>query len=133
MRFSPGGIKQFVRQTLGCTCRDEVFERIVQDDSHDSIADLPVSHRILIGEKLLVYLWEPDDINSLKRDLPSVVDRGRNERDTTGYNRFRLVILTHGSETLEKTAGDLFRAAAGDDRKLHIHCVEAREAEAVLR
>ena len=133
MTYSPGGIRQFIRQTLGCTCPDEVFERIEQGASHESIADIPVSQRLLIGEQLLVYLWQPDAINSLKRDLPRVVERGRYERDANGYNRFRLVILTHGSEALEKTAGELFREAAGDDKKLHIHFVDAAEAEAALR
>lgn len=133
MRFSPGGIRQFVRHTLGCSCPDDVFEHIEQGASHTSLIGTPVTYRILVGNRLLVYLWEPDDINSLTRDLPVVVERGRRERDNRGYNRFRLVILTRWPEQWGKTAEDLFRTATGDDTRLHLHLVDAGEALAALR
>jgi len=130
--YSPAGIKRFVRHTLGCTCSDEVFERIEQGVSQEGSTGLPVVYRILIGARLLVYLWTPADGNSLESGLPGVVERGRTERDTHGYNRFRLVILARAPEALEQRAGELFRTAAGNDDCLHLHCVDSAEAGDVL-
>ncbi|MCU7805924.1 MAG: hypothetical protein KZQ92_10955 [Candidatus Thiodiazotropha sp. (ex Lucinoma borealis)] len=109
-----------------------MFEKIEQDDSHASILGIPVSQRFLIGDRLLVYLWDLKDIVSLEKELANIVAIGKSERDKKGYNRFRLVILTHGSGDLKEKAGELFAIAAGDDNKLHIHVINASEVQQTL-
>ncbi len=118
-------IKSFAVDLLGCGCESEVFNRIsLSEDSFDR--GLSGGKRILIGERLLIYLlpWEeghpPDTALYLMR-------RGREERDRNGYNRFRLVLAADGPDALaEKAAAEVQSLIRGDE-KLHLHLLDRND------
>jgi len=83
-------IKTFVRQTLGCGCPEEVFQYI-DCQSNISVDDIPLMGKINIGNRLLIYIVEINDINSLKNVLSFLIGKGMKERDGSNFNRFRLV------------------------------------------
>lgn len=117
------GVKRFVRDTLGCTCPDAVFNHI---DSRRKVVlgELTLSRRIDVGHRLLVYLLESDDPDFLGTRLPDVVALGQAERDREGFNRLRVVVATGNSQPVSLVAQRAFDHAAGRDERLHLHVVD---------
>ena len=115
-------IKQFVRETLGCTCPDEVFQHI------DCRADVKASDAILldyeinVGNKLLIFVVTIDGLESLSPLISQVVWEGINKRDRENFNRFRLVLLTQRPTDVAEEAFAIFRSL-GADEKAHLHVV----------
>ena len=116
-------ITGFVRNTLGCGCPDEVFEKIEYENLSDT-GQLSNVFRINIGDTLLVYIVRitvEDDCELIVRQL---LIKGKDDRDHHGFNRFRLVLA--GNEGMKKMAGlqKLFESLANGDKKLHLHFVK---------
>ena len=120
-------VKAFVKETLGCACPDEVFEQIECDEDYTLDAKLPTCNRVLIGNKLLIYLWEVADAEDLRKYLALILTCGKKERDDRDYNRFRLVVSTRLPEKLRGTAQKIFKPLAANDEKLHLHVVSREE------
>ena len=120
-------IKHFVKETLGCTCPDEVFGQIECRRCHSLDPQLPACSRVLIGNRLLIYLWEVADAEDLSKHLARILACGKKERDDRGYNRFRLVVSTRQPEKLRDTAQKIFKPLAANDEKLHLHVVSREE------
>ncbi|MHC4432527.1 MAG: hypothetical protein ACYTBS_11870 [Planctomycetota bacterium] len=120
-------IKRFAKETLGCACPDEVFEQIECDEGCTLDATLPICNRLLIGNRLLIYLWEAADAEDLSKHLARILACGKKERDDRGYNRFRLVVSTLRPEELQDTAQKVFKPLAANDEKLHLHVVSKEE------
>lgn len=120
-----GPTKQFVRETLGCSCPDEVFESIRWDTL--SVVGVDVL-RGIIGEKLLVYLFPVGDVKQMGRNLPALVKAGRDERDIGALNRFRLVLISDQPETLLGVATRLFADLSIVDDRMHLHVVDTETA-----
>ncbi|MFO7966915.1 MAG: hypothetical protein R6U44_04885 [Archaeoglobaceae archaeon] len=108
-------VKKFVRETLGCQCPEEVFEKI-EVDSEVRVADYTVDRRINVGDRLLIYLVDGDKLQN--KDLEVLVRTGKEERDSAGFNRFRLVVMSDGEIELERLE-ELVR----DYEKVHLHAV----------
>ena len=102
MPYDPSGARRFVKETLGCRCPDDVFNRIEQEEVHSSGPGMPGRTRLLIGRRLLIYIWKVDETQILERYLPGIVHSGMRERDMQGYNRFRLVLSTSDPAKLEQ-------------------------------
>lgn len=112
-------VEEFVRKGLGCDCAEEVFRRI--DNEHGvRVAGIPLRNRIDVGGRLLVYVADPGDLGAT---LPALVEAGRGERDSGGFNRFRLVLVS-GDAALKERAFRAFRDMPGADEKIHLHVVE---------
>jgi len=133
MQYSHDGIEIFVRQTLGCTCPEEVFQHIEQASLAASVPEIPGIDRILIGRKLLIYVWELSDLKELEQYLPALVTTGKQERNLLGYNRFRLVVLTQDPPNAQVRAEELFAESASAEPKLHLHVVNKNAATQVLQ
>ena len=58
-------IKAFTRDTLGCDCPEEVFNKIVCEDDVKIDSGLSISHKINIGDKLLLYILILNQTNEL--------------------------------------------------------------------
>lgn len=114
-------IKRFVQESLGCTCPEEVFERI--DHRRHRVGDVAGVQRIDVGQRLLVYLVETDDPAWLQRHLAELVGAGVADRDAQGMNRFRLVIASTRPDLVGAAARARFRELAGVDDKVHLHLV----------
>lgn len=113
-------IKTFAVDLLGCGCGSEVFERIdVSDDSFDGACGR--GKRILIGNRLLIYLAPWDGRDDLAGHAASLMRRGKEERDKNGYNRFRLVLAADSPVEVSEQADGLLKSFVGNDEKLHFH------------
>jgi hypothetical protein len=114
-------IKIFAQQTLGCGCPEEVFQHI-DSQSNVKLDGVVLSKRIKIGDRLLIYIVEMADADSVKRDLAFLVASGRKERDSIGFNRFRLVLTADDISEVQKAAEAAF-AAVDTDEKVHLHVI----------
>lgn len=114
-------IKTFVRDTLGCGCPEEVFHYI--DCQYDiKLNDMVLRNKLNIGNRLLIYIVEVDDQDSLKDILPFLIEIGKKERDGLGFNRFRLVLTTNTVNEIKEVAETVFKDTAQDE-KVHLHLV----------
>ncbi|WP_373510450.1 hypothetical protein, partial [Thiocapsa sp.] len=117
-------LERFVRETLGCNCPDDVFER-VRIREGPPLPDGGRVRRIAIGGRLLIYLVDGVPVDAVNRDIGAWTLSGQIDRDGAGMNRFRLVI---GLDRLSGPDADrikgVFAAACdeGDDR-MHLHLV----------
>lgn len=119
------GLKGFVRETLDCTCPDEIFER-VEIREGQPLPNGGRVRRIAIGGRLLIYLVDGVPVGTVDRDIRGWTLSGRIDRDGAGMRRFRLVIGLDGpSDADAERIKDAFAAACdeGDDR-MHLHLVE---------
>ena len=117
------GIKKFVRQILGCTCPDKVFEQIEDRKVLPSVS--PHSRCIIIGGRLLIYIWEIDEAEEqFKENFFAMLAAGRKERDEQGLNRFRAVLAADAMPHRFSSQADLqFSLFAGRDDRMHLHVV----------
>ena len=110
-----------MRQTLGCTCPDEVFRQI--EDNRVSRPDSPHTRSITIGGRLLIYIWDQAEPDRLATGLPAMVHCGIAERDQQGLNRFRAVLAVSDPEQILDRANRIFTEIAGPDDKAHLHVI----------
>jgi len=114
-------IKTFVKQTLGCACPEEVFEHI-DCKSNIQLNDILLSNKINIGNRLLIYIVDTNKPGSIKNILPLLFNAGIKERDSLGFNRFRLVLVTDKVDEIKEVAESLF-TTINKDEKVHLHIV----------
>jgi len=115
-------IKKFVRQVLGCTCPEKVFEQI--EDKHVAPAVSPHTRVITIGGRLLIYIWEVNEPGKFKDNLPAMLAAGQKERDERGLNRFRAVLAADETDQdIAAEAAFYFSQFAGRDDRMHLHVV----------
>lgn len=118
-------IERFAREILGCGCEAEVFKNIEKNDAVTMPGGVEITHRILIGNRLLIYVWRgersPGD-----ETLCAIIEEGIKERNANGYNRFRLALITGdtaGDERVEAILSDV----KGRDEKVHLHYLSPAE------
>ncbi len=119
-------IKSFVANTLGCNCPEEVFETISLEDDCQTIADVPVSCRIVIGNRLLIYIAKAGNVTKPEEQLRALVETARKERDENKYNRARIVLTADDANATDPDLRVLFEEIRGDDEKMHLHIVSER-------
>ena len=118
-------IKTFVQKTLGCGCPEEVFTYI-HCRSNILLNHILLRNRINIGNKLLIFILELNDPDSLQETLTSLVDTGIKERDSAGFTRYRLVLAADNPSILKQHAYDIFDTLEKDER-VHLHVVQKEE------
>ena len=118
-------IKTFVQKTLGCGCPEEVFAYI-DCRSNIPLNNILLNNKINIGNRLLIFIMEVKNSDSLKETLKSLVDAGKKERDGFGFNRFRLVLFAHNLGTFKQHAYDIFNSFEKDER-VHLHVIHKDE------
>lgn len=119
-------IKAFTRDILGCDCPEEVFSRIVCEDDVRTDNGLTISHKINIGDRLLIYVSAPGQTGQLSSELVKLVDSGEKERNDKGFNRFRLVLVSENPDLIKDDARKLFEQL-GKDEKIHLHIVNRND------
>jgi hypothetical protein len=119
-------IKSFVRQTLGCACPEEVFKRIDCQSNIKLNDNLLLSSKINVGNKLLIYVVEINDQDSMKHTLSFLLNIGKKERDSSGFNRFRLVLATDKLDEIKEVADVTFKTIDKDDR-IHLHVISKKD------
>jgi len=118
-------IKVFVQKTLGCGCPEEVF-KYIDCRSNILLNNILLSNRINIGNKLLIFVVEASNFDSLEETLISLVDAGIKERDSGKFNRVRLVIAVDNPSVFTRHVYDIFDTLAKDER-VHLHIVHKEE------
>jgi len=96
-RASAEAIRRFVRQTLGCSCPDEILERL-----HWRSLTLPASRipilRISVGDRLLLDVVPLEALREPEAEIPVLLGRGVASRDNLGLNRYRLALVCRRRE-----------------------------------
>jgi hypothetical protein len=116
-------IETFAREVLGCNCPDEVFQKIDCQDKISLEKDSPLSYHINIGNRLLIYVAPYPKPEILEETVLNLLTQGKQERDTLNFNRFRLVLVTDQSDTLDPLAQEILATSNPDD-KLHLHVID---------
>lgn len=115
-------IEHFVRATLGCQCPDEVFRSVSIGQLRT--ADGAIGYtRLLVGNRLLIYLLDAASVSVADGELADLVARGCRERNERGYNRFRLVIACDEPASESTAVQHAFDDASGNDERAHLHCL----------
>lgn len=120
-------IKVFVKETLGCECPENVFEYI---DSQLNVAlnnDILLNSKINVGNRLLIYVIEINDTNSIKGNLSTLISIGKRERDRGGFNRFRLAVITDKTNEIQQIAHMIFKNLEDKDEKVHLHIIDRNQ------
>jgi hypothetical protein len=131
-----GAIKGFVTGALGCQCPDEVFETIEHDVPGDGLGGLLVR----IGGRLMVRLLPVGKVGGAPRPgkLVDMLQDGRKERDRTGFNRFRLVLICGSDDELDNwgriadEAMASFKDTVDSDDRVHIHVLTSEDVPKAL-
>jgi hypothetical protein len=120
-------LKQFVTQTLGCTCPEEVFNRIDLYRDVEIFQDEKLRYLIIIGGRLLLYIIEINSRQEIEHDLPRIIQHGIKEREEKGLNRIRIVIVTEKYNEIEELAQTKFESIRERDDRVHLHVIKREE------
>ncbi|MFC1773852.1 hypothetical protein ACFL3A_10935 [Pseudomonadota bacterium] len=118
-------IKRFVQETLGCSCPEEVFDKIDYQKESDGISGSKVN----VGDRLLIYIITMDGKSNTQEVINSALERGVVERDNKGFNRFRLVLVASQPDVLRSSAELAFESSGYADKKTHLHVVNESDVE----
>ena len=118
-------IKRFVQETLGCSCPEEVFNKI---DYQKEIDCLP-GRKINVGDRLLIYIITTDGESNIQGVINSALEQGVEERDSRGFNRFRLVLVDARPDELRSIAEHAFHSSVCTDEKTHLHILSESDVE----
>jgi len=127
-------IKFFVKDILGCQCEDSVFESIVQEKEVRLEPELLVNRVLIIGNRLLIYLYFFNNYNKNDLDviLPKLIAHGRAWREDRNLNRFRLVIISNDPTEFETQANEIFVKNIGNDEKIHLHVLSENDINLLI-
>jgi hypothetical protein len=112
-------IKRFVQETLGCSCPEEVFNKIDYQKEGDGI----LGRKVTVGDRLLIYIITIDRKSSIQGVINSALEQGVLERERKGFNRFRLVLVASRPDELRSSAEQAFNSSGYTDEKTHFHVV----------
>lgn len=118
-------IKRFVQETLGCSCPEEVFNKIDYQKGCDAISGSKVN----VGDRLLIYIITMDGKSDTQEVINSALARGVEERDKKRLNRFRLVLVASNPDELRSPAEQAFENSGYKNEKTHLHVVNKRDVE----
>ena len=115
-------LKAFIQDVLGCGCPEEIFENMTCQK--EILAGTPGT-LINVGGRLLVFLWRLTDPADISKTLKNILKAGKSKRDTHGFNRLRLVLLTNKSAIVPEDLQKRFLELIGDDEKVHLHVLHS--------
>lgn len=118
-------IKQFVQETLGCTCPEEVFKKIEYENACNEFGH----KRICVGDRLLIYIVFAEESARIEDLINTGLKLGVEERNRKGLNRFRLVLASENLNQLTAEAKQVFNASAYVDDKTHLHMLTPSDIE----
>lgn len=128
---TPADVRQFIREVLGCKCPGGVFERFSLERGREASADGPYQWRLVIGERLLIYVAPLPDSGNLSTWLDSLRSAGIRDRDSAALNRFRAVVLV-GEAGVDPELWQRARGAWALHPCTHLHPVPAAIAQRLL-
>ncbi len=116
------GVIDFVRDTLGCSCPEAVFEHVTRrgPETLEGGGTLDV---LTVGERLLIYLWSGAGSAAMSGQVPALVRTGRAERDRRGLNRLRVVLAVADPQCVRALAEAVWQGCLERDERTHLHVV----------
>ncbi len=123
--FNYPEIKRFVQETLGCSCPEEVFNKIEYQNAGSGIWERKVN----VGDRLLIYILTMNEKSDIRHVISTALKQGIEERDNMGLNRFRLVLVSSRQKELRGSAEQAFKNSKYTDEKAHLHIVSERDVE----
>jgi hypothetical protein len=120
------GIVNFAMHVLGCGCDNTVFDVIEKEDHSILNCGVKLRKKIVIGRRLLIYIADAGDFRP--EDIKNVVTEGIRERNSMGYNRLRIAIVTPKVGELAASYLCEFGCLPDKDDKTHIHIVSNEDA-----
>lgn len=124
-------IQNFVREVLGCTCPDEMFQTVRIDKNPQPFAGMQQCCSIAVGARLLVLVVAEDNWPAIMNELGTILERGRRLRDREGFNRFRLVVATPDPQAAQPHLVAHFESLGYRDDRLHLHVVASDQLPAI--
>jgi len=118
-------IKRFVQETLGCSCPEEVFNKIDYQKESDGIS----GRKVNVGNRLLIYIITMDRKSNIQGVINSALEQGVEERKKKGLNRFRLVLVSSHPDELRSSAEHAYDSSGFTDEKTHLHIVKESDVE----
>jgi hypothetical protein len=118
-------IKRFVRETLGCSCPDDVFNQIDYQKGVEGVA----GRKVRVADRLLIYIVTLERNSSPEESIHAALRQGIEERDRQALNRFRLVLVTSSPEQLRSRAESAFDCSGYRDERSHLHLVSESDVE----
>jgi hypothetical protein len=109
-------VRHLVRDLLGCTCPEEVFDDI-DARWRGGVRTL----ELRVGGRLLIHVRWPTDWLAADAALSGWIGEGRVARDREGFNRFRLVLALAPEGAASAGLRRRFAELAGADERLHLH------------
>ena len=117
-------LKSFVQKGLGCGCPDEVFSFIQIKKKPDVFRGLPIDSLVTIGDRLLVAICLSESLDSgMGAGIKEALAAGKQLRDSAGFNRFRLVVISEKADSIAPAIQEQFAGLTGLDDRIHLHVV----------
>lgn len=120
------GVKRLLREDLGCTCPDKVFEKIEHETCKIKGKDLPTFLRYVIGKRLLLYISVDKDHKELPVSIKPLFEAGLEDRKACKLNKFRLVIASSTPQELREMTEQQVDLSNILNDKTFIHFVNIR-------
>jgi hypothetical protein len=117
-------IKDFVRETLGCQCPDSVFDIIEYSNNKLLDGNSLIGDTVNVGNRLLIYIIHTNEPSQILDNLTDLVRSGLAERNSKGFNRFRLVVATDDIEMMKVNIEGAFAKLEEIDDRTHLHIIE---------
>ncbi|MBN2123745.1 MAG: hypothetical protein JW821_05610 [Deltaproteobacteria bacterium] len=112
----PSAVIRLVQGTLGCGCPREVFDTY---DVQEHASGPFTMAGLTLGNRLLVWILDASRLTDPATEIRELLRRGRDERDSRGLNRFRLVIV--GDLPAGGQGPISLPDASGEDERVHLH------------
>jgi len=122
-------IKRFVQETLGCSCPEEVFNKIDCQKGSDGI----IGRKITVGDRLLIYIIALNSKSGIQDVIHPALAQGVQEREKKGFNRFRLVLVASRPDKLRGAAECAFGRSEHADERTHLHIVNKSDVESFMQ
>jgi len=117
-------LKSFVREDLGCGCPDEVFSEIRIEQNPHGFQGLPIDCLVTIGGRLLIGVCLSERLhNGMGSEIKKILAAGKQLRDSAGFNRFRLVVVSEEPERMVDAIREQLTPLKGLDDRVHWHVV----------
>jgi hypothetical protein len=119
-------VTRFVREVIGCNCPDEVFRHIEVQRGSSAINTCSADCELRIGGRLLIVVTS-EPVPKLSSHLAEVIREGKQVRDKSKFNRFRLVVQTQNAAEEREKLLRAFEAVPDKDERTHVHVLEHGE------
>jgi hypothetical protein len=126
-------LARFLRIQLGCACPEALLARAVVREVPEQFRGLPGDCLITVADRLLVLVIWTTSWQEVSAALELLCQRGRELRDTEGFNRFRLVLVTPEPDATTAALRRRFAALADRDQRLHLHLIRPQQLPSQAR